>query len=205
MGTIRKISIAAILAAGSMFSLTGPASANLVTNGNFDADSPPVQTAPVGWTLTQAPSGTDFFVGSGPTFGAFSLPNSANFGATGAFDDTLSQVLSTIMGQTYTISFELAHDATNTANDFSATFGADQILSLTNSPEFGYTLFTATAVASSNSTTLSFAGRENPAWFELDDVDVEGATAVPEPGSLAIFGAALFGLGMFSWRKRKAA
>jgi hypothetical protein len=204
VGTIRKISIAAILAAGSMFSLTGPASANLVTNGNFDADSPPAQTAPFGWTLTRAPSGSDFFIG-GNDFGGFSPPNSANFGATGAFDDTLSQVLSTIAGQTYTISFELAHDSTNTENDFSASFGADQILSLTNTASFGFTLFTATAVASSGSTTLSFSGRENPAWYELDNVDVEGATAVPEPGSLAIFGAALFGLGMFSWRKRKAA
>ena len=204
MHKIGKISIAAILAAGSMFALTGPASANLVTNGNFDADSPPVQTAPAGWTLTPAPSGSDFFVGPND-FGGFSPPNAANFGATGAFDDTLSQVLSTVAGQTYTISFELAHDATNAENDFSATFGADQILSLTNTPSFGFTLFTATAVASSGSTTLSFNGRENPAWYELDNVDVEGATAVPEPSSLAIFGAALFGLGMFSWRKRKAA
>jgi hypothetical protein len=203
--TIKRLSVAAVLAAGTMLSLSAPASANLVTNGNFDADSPDSGVAPLGWTLVLAPSGSDFFVGSGPGFGPFSPPNSANFGATGGFDDVLSQVLSTTPGQAYTISFELAHDSTNNVNDFSANFGTNQILSLTNTAEFAYTLYSFTDTATSSSTTISFAGRENPAWYDLDNVDVEVATAVPEPGSLAVFGAALFGLGMLSWRRRKAA
>jgi hypothetical protein len=56
---------------------------NLVANPGFDLDSPPGGTAPLDWTLVHAVVGSDFFVGPGPGFGAFSDPNSANFGAVG--------------------------------------------------------------------------------------------------------------------------
>ena len=106
---------------------------NQLTNGNFDANNPGTQTAPLGWTLTPASSGADFFVGAGPTYGAFSSPNSANFGSVSGTDDELSQTLSTVPGQQYTITFELAHNSSNAANDFSAYFGAQQLLSLARS------------------------------------------------------------------------
>jgi hypothetical protein len=180
------------------------ARAELVTNGNFDADSPPGQTAPMGWILTDAASGADFFVGPGPGFGAFSPTNSANFGAVGALDDTLSQTLSTVAGQSYTLTYELAHDSTNSANDFSVSWDGAVIpgSALVNAGSFGYTQFTFTVTASSASTVLAFSGRENPAWYDLDNVSVvEAASAVPEPSTLALL--ALGGTGWAGWRRWK--
>lgn len=60
---------------------------------------------------------------------------------------------------------------------------------------------------SSGATTLTFVGRQDPGWDALDNVDVEqnraGGTSVPEPATLALFGAGLAGLGVFR-RRRKA-
>jgi PEP-CTERM motif len=178
-----------------------PAQANLVVNGNFDLDSPPSQTAPVDWTLTPAISGSDFFVGPGPSYGAFSAPNSANFGGTGSTDDVLSQTLATVAGGTYTLSFELAHDATDTANNFSAIWNGISVLSLVNTSTFGYTSYSYTVAATGTSTVLSFAGRENPAWYDLDNVSVV-PTTTPEPGSLIWLLAVGFG-GLYAFRRRR--
>ncbi len=178
---------------------------NIVLNGDFDANSPPEGTAPVDWTLTPAASGSDFFVGPGPTFGAFSAPNSANFGAVGDFDDELSQVLATTPGVFYTLTYELAHDETDAENDFSVTWGGVTIpgSALLNSASFGYTLFSFSGLeATSSSTTLAFFGREVPAWYDLDNVSV---SSIPEPASLLLLGSALLGLaGYAKARSRRA-
>jgi hypothetical protein len=202
---IKSALIGAALTAGVAISLCGSAQAagNIVSNPSFDLDSPPSQTAPQDWTLTPAASGSDFFVGAGPTYGAYSSPNAANFGATGDYDDTLSQVLSTTAGQTYTISFQLAHDSSNAANDFSVTFGGATLLSLVNTDAFDWTLETFTATATSSSTVLAFNGREVPAWYGLDNVNV---SAVPEPGTWAMLLAGFGALGLkMGYSRRKAA
>jgi hypothetical protein len=163
------------------------ASTNLVQNPNFDLDSPAQQTAPVDWTLTKAASGSDFFVGPGPGFGAFSSPNSANFGAVGNSDDELSQVLATTPGVLYEVSFELAHAESDAQNDFSATFGGTTYYFIVNQPEFGYQQVSFFAPATSSLTTLAFFGREVPSWYDLDNVSVTTSTLpVPEPASWAI-------------------
>lgn len=173
---------------------TGAHAANIVTNGNFDADSPAAGVAPASWTLTQAAGGSDFFVGPGPTYEAYSSPNSANFGATGSTDDELSQVLTTVPGQVYTITFELAHDSTNEQNDFSAWFGGTEGVSLVNADQFNYTLETFTTTATSTSTLLAFYGRDVPAWYDLDDVSVVTGS-VPEPATWALMLLGIGGLG----------
>jgi hypothetical protein len=200
-----KLSFATVLAVGAMLSLVGTARANLVANPGFDLDSPGSQTAPLDWSLTPATAGADFFVGPGPVYGAFSSPNSANFGATSTFDDELSQVLATTAGQAYSISFELAHTDTDTANDFSVQFGGTTIFSLLNAPAFGYTLETFTATATSSSTTLAFFGRENPSWYDLDNVSVGAVSATPLPATWTMLIAGFIGLGLCAYRGTKSA
>jgi hypothetical protein len=176
---------------------------NLVLNGNFDANTPPGGTAPLDWTFTPAASGSDFFVGPGPVFGAFSPPNSANFGAVGSFDDSISQTLSTTPGVTYTLSYELAHADTDSANDFHASWGGVVIPGsvLVNAAEFNYTLFSFTVAVTSSSTVLQFSGREVPSWYELDNVSV--SSIIPEPASLSLLGIGAAGLIGYTLCRRK--
>jgi hypothetical protein len=202
-----RLPVVAALAAAVLTFGVPAARANLVANPNFDLNSPLQQTAPLDWTLTKAASGSDFIVG-GATIGSgpFSSPNAANFGATGAFDDKLSQVLATTVGQTYTISFELAHHSTNNANDFSAQFGGIPIFSLVNAAAFGYTLETFTATATSSSTELDFFGRENPDFYSLDNVSVEAiSNGVPEPSTWAMMILGFAGIGFMAYRRRNVA
>lgn len=137
-----------------------------------------------------------------PTFGAFGGVNSANFGAVGTADDVLSQMLPTISGHTYVLDFELAHDNTNSANDFSASWNGSSVLSLVNVASFDYTEYTFSVVASGASTDLAFAGRENPAWYGLDNVSVVDVTT-PEPGFMLLLAVGLVSL--YAFRRRRHA
>ena len=70
------------------------------------------------------------------------------------------------------------------ANDFSASFGGVQLLTKVNNASFNYTTFSYTVMATSDSTTVSFAGREVPGLYELDNVSVtdDPPCRSPPPG-----------------------
>jgi hypothetical protein len=178
----------------------GVAHADLVVNGGFDANNPAPGTAPLGWTLVNAPSGSNFFVGPGPGLGVRSLPNSANFAATGLFDDSLSQVLATVPGQAYTFSFFLGHLGSNVLNDFSASWNGSSLVSFVNAGTFNYASFSFIQLATSASTTVEFDARdgETNAWYELDDVKVQPGIITPEPGFLLLLCAGFAAL-MANW------
>ncbi|HEY3949618.1 PEPxxWA-CTERM sorting domain-containing protein [Phenylobacterium sp.] len=192
---IAMATVAVALAAGA-----SAHAGELIVNGGFDADNPGA-AAPVGWTLTQAASGSDFFVGTPPFFSALSAPNTANFGAFGDGDDVLSQVIATTAGEDYTFSFDLAHIGLD-ANDFSASFDGATLLNKVDNADFNFTHFSFAVTATSNATTVSFAGREVQDWYELDNVSVTSVT-VPEPATWALMICG-FGLAGAALRRRRA-
>jgi hypothetical protein len=187
-GIIMKNIFLAGVSAIIMLSASHASAQNLVTNPDFLSGS-------TGWSLTPATSGSGFY---------FNFPYAgANFGAVGAYNDVLSQVLATTPGTLYKIAFDLQHWATNNANEFSASFGVNTIYSIVSASAFGAATITATATANSSSTTLAFAGREAPNWYILSNVSVT-ATAVPGPIAGAGLPAlvSLLGFGFFYRRQR---
>lgn len=114
-------------------------------------------------------------------------------------DDTLSQTLSTVAGDQYTIEFALMNDTTPVSpytNDFTTTFGLTTLFTETNAPADAYALYTFTTEATSNTTTLSFTSQNGEGYFELDSISAQddGSGVVPEPGSLWLLGSGLMAL-----------
>jgi hypothetical protein len=186
----RSLAIGVLLVATARF-----ASANLVTNGDFETGNF------TGWTVTPAPSGSDIFVANGPgpdtTLGAF-------FGATGNDFDVISQTFATTPGATYTLSF--FYQVTNIGMPIPAHNGFDVLwngVSIGGGlfPQFdvnpGWGTFTFNLMATGPSTTLAFEGRNAPSFDFLDDVSV----TIPEPSTLALLVLAGVGAGAIRyWR-----
>jgi hypothetical protein len=124
-------------------------------------------------------------------------PNSGSFQA--FFADfvsnttTLSQTITTIAGDPYSISWFLAQDTTPVSpytNSFTSSFGGP-VVTLSGIPAQGYTEYTYWSTATSTSTTLDFTFGNDLGEYLLDDVIV---TQSPEPGSwlLMLSAGALF-------------
>lgn len=174
----------------------GTAHANLVTNGGFETGDT------TGW-LVMAPPGGWFVGATGPYNGAY-------YASTGCVNEycNMSQMLNTVAGQTYDLSFAFNPGAGVTIS------GADTKVYWNNlvvadvglgSP--GWTVYTVRGLlASSSWTRLLFSGYQNPAWNGVDDISVNVAAVappvtVPEPDTLALLG--LAGLGLAISRRRK--
>src|ERR1022692_381428 len=103
------------------------AHANLVVNPGFETGNF------TGWTTI----GSTAFMSvstSNPHSGQFA----ADLGPQNT-DSGLEQLITTIPGHSYVVSFWLKLDTAGTPNDFSASFAGVNIMSLVNSPGVGYT------------------------------------------------------------------
>jgi hypothetical protein len=170
----------------------GAIAANLVANGGFESgyyDD---------WSLITGGPGNDLLI----TNDAHSGLQAASFAATRHIDDIIYQQLPTVPGSAYEIHFWLSNinpDSNGQDNHFVASWDGAPIFSLTNAPFFGYTEYSFTEIASTSLTELRFAGANNPAATNLDDVSV--ALVTPEPSSFVL--AALGLIGLVVWKRRK--
>lgn len=144
-------------------------------------------------------------------------PHSGNyaafFGSIGS-PGFLSQTVNTVPGQKYTFSFFLMTEPFAPVepgiSEFSAAVDDNPpFLDLKNNPPQLYTQYSQNFVARTSATDLTFGFRNDPSFFDLDDVSVTPTgtvSIVPEPSSLlstVTFGATLAGylLKRKSWKR----
>ena len=183
---------------------------NLVVNPSFED--------PIffnGWTVTNAADGSDLTVVTevSPAPDGTSV---ARFGGTTLGDyDQISQVLSTVNGQQYTLSFFFGDvgggpggeaeapirrdDPSLPLLDFQAIWDGSTIFD----SQGGSTTFTqfSFTVTGTGSDTLQFIGYNQPSFSFLDEVSVDTAAATPEPASFVLIGVGLATLGMIRRRR----
>jgi hypothetical protein len=171
------------------FPTVGAADGNLVINGGFELGDF------TGWTVSGSVSVSDNY----PNTGDFA----ADFSGTGVTEvGTISQAITTIMGEPYVFDFWVSNvGIINQADLFQASFGGNMVLNLVNTNPFPYTDHMYTLTATGPSTTIQFSGFD-PDIYALDDVSVT-RVSVPEPSTLLLFGAGLAGVGLLRRRFRK--
>ena len=144
-----------------------------MTNGSFETDSLDGWT--VGGNSAVVSAGPQLFVDAEPESGLYA----AAFGSIGP-DGTLSQTIATTPGEAYTLGFWVQNEtAGSDVNDFKAMWNGQTLLSLTNAAQSGYTQYTYTVTATSNSSTLEFSARNDPSQWDLDNVSLIDPPASP--------------------------
>jgi hypothetical protein len=138
---------------------------NLVVNGGFETGNFS------GWTVVDPSGGT--VVGNQSIYPGYP-PHSGNWeallGAVG-LDGTVTQTVPTVAGDSYSFSFWEASDG-RTPSDLSAKVNGVTVFSVTNEAAHGYVLRTFTFTATGATTTIQFAGRNDPGFYSIDDVSV---------------------------------
>ena len=196
-----RFKILGLLAVG-MLGVSGVASANLITNGDFETGSfsswstSGLTCSGVGSTFTNATGCVGYDGDPGPHAGAY-----AAYLGTAAAGGVISQSFATAAGQDYMLDFYLAigaYQGTSTPNSLLAQVGGTTLLSIVNGLAQDFHHYVYNFTGSGGSMTLAFTHGDAPSFFILDNVSVR---AVPEPGTLALFGLGLAGLG-FARRRR---
>jgi hypothetical protein len=193
---VRSVSLGFVLALG----LAQTASANLVTNGDFETGDF------TGWSQfdnTGFTGVTGNFGGVNPVSGSFQ----AFFGPVGSTGGIL-QNLTTVAGQAYTIDLWV-HNFGGDGTHFGVTWEGNDLgtptFPLINVGGFEYTHFSFTAVATDASSQLAIVTQQNPSYWLVDDVSVNAARTNNVPDSASTFGMiGLAMLGLVAVRRRLA-
>jgi len=96
---------------------------------------------------------------------------SAALGPVGPTLGYLTQVVPTVPGQSYLLSYWVDNPYTGTqSNEFNVSWNGTSLFDITDWGTFPWNLFEYTVTATSTSTPLQFGFRNNPAYFYLDDI-----------------------------------
>ncbi|GAA3747351.1 PEP-CTERM sorting domain-containing protein [Terriglobus aquaticus] len=167
-----------LVMAGLAMAASSPALAdNLIVNGGFETGDFTGWSGPTGsYTFVSDPGSTQVGVNSGNY--------AAVFGSVGSLAG-ISQTFSDVAGQLYTLSYFYASDG-ETPNEFQTLIDSVVVSDIQNDPAHDYQSYSFNFIGT-GSDTVTFNGRNDPAYLGLDDVSVSTA-ATPEPSSLALLG-----------------
>jgi hypothetical protein len=201
MQRIIMLSFGALLLAGALPLAAAPLSpcdsvaGNLVTNCGFETGDFTAWTQGVDIDFTQVVSGP-FYLYSGANGGTWY----ATMGPEGT--GTLSQTLTTTVGQQYLFSFYIAGVADDPST-FNASWNGTQLLTTTDlDTGAAFTQFSF-SVTGTGSDTINFSFSDPTGYEAMDDVVVVSAPT-PEPGTLGlIFGG--LGAALVALRRRRIA
>lgn len=193
---MRKSSGVWLLAAMLAGAAVHASAANIVADPGFEMGTPSDYTGAIGdgWVVTAGTGAICNVSGMG-----CGNAGPAHTGTQMAFLDwsntfnTTTQTLTTVVGQTYTISYWVLDQHSNFLN---VTFGSSTLFNGT-APTIGdYVQFTFNSTATSTSTVLAFSGQRTTGrgGTLLDDVSVT-PSAVPEPTTWLLTSVALIGVG----------